>query len=107
MGNSTFNGAYGTIRAQHSGKVLDIAQASTDDGAALIQYEWKGTDNQRFAVDDVGGGRFVIRAKHSGLVLDVAGASLDDGAAVTQWGRHGGPNQQWVALGAAQRIDDN
>jgi hypothetical protein len=87
--------------------VLDVAQASTDDGAPLIQYDWKGSDNQRFAVDDVGGGSFVISAKHSGKLLDVARASLDDGAAVTQWGRHDGPNQQWVVVGPTQRIDDN
>jgi hypothetical protein len=92
---------------RHSGKVLDIAQASMDDGAPLIQYDWKGGDNQRFAVDDVGSGNFVIRVKHSGKVLDVAQASKADGAAVTQWGRHGGPNQQWAAVGDPVRFDDN
>jgi hypothetical protein len=98
---------YYRILVRHSGKVLDIAQASMDDGAALLQYDWKGGDNQRFAIDDAGGGNFVIRAKHSGKVLDVAGASKADGAAVTQWGLHGGPNQQWAAVGDPVRFDDN
>jgi hypothetical protein len=82
---------YYRIRVRHSGKVVDIAQASTDDGDPLIQYDWKGTDNQWFAVDDVGGS-FVISAKHSGRVRDVARASLATAARISSGSSSGRRN---------------
>ena len=56
-----------------SGMVLDVNEASTDEGADLIIYDDKGdedVDNQRFQWDGKGADRR-LKAKGSGLVLDV------------------------------------
>jgi hypothetical protein len=36
------------LRALHSGKVLDVFGASTDDGAPIIQFDEHGGNNQRW-----------------------------------------------------------
>jgi hypothetical protein len=92
--NRLDDGFYHIVVA-HSRKVLDVAQASLESEARIIQWDWHGGSNQRFAVEDVDATTFLLRAKHSGKVLDVARASHDDGASIIQWDRHGGPNQQW------------
>ena len=66
--------------ARNSGQVLDVAGASTEDGARIIQWDWHGGDNQRFRLEPLGDGYVHIVAKHSGKVLDVAGASARHGA---------------------------
>ncbi len=35
------------ITVSHSGKALDVAGASTDDGAGIVQWPWNGGPNQR------------------------------------------------------------
>jgi hypothetical protein len=82
--------------ASHSDKVLDVASGSTDNGAAVIQWDYHGGANQLWRFHLVEGNQYyVIEASHSGKVLDVAGGSTDNGAAVIQWDYHGGANQIW------------
>ncbi|GHI03506.1 hypothetical protein Scel_18270 [Streptomyces cellostaticus] len=78
-----------------SGKVLDVAGASTADGASLTQ--WPRTDgaNQRFQFVDSGGGYYRLKAQHSGKVLDVLNYSTADHADIAQWSDAGGTNQQF------------
>ena len=38
----------GPIRAKHSGKVLDVRDISTADGAQIQQWDYWGADNQRW-----------------------------------------------------------
>ncbi|WP_420042659.1 RICIN domain-containing protein [Cystobacter fuscus] len=78
--------------ARHSGKCVDVSSASTEDGAAVVQWGCHGGNNQRFYVQDWGG-RYRLVAKHSGKCLDVSGASTADGAYFIQWPCHGGDNQ--------------
>lgn len=87
--------AYYTIRAKHSGKVLDVSGASSDDGANIQQWESWGGDNQKWKFENAGDGYYFVKAKHSGKAVDVAGVSTDDDANVHQWSFHGGANQQW------------
>jgi hypothetical protein len=70
-----------------SGKVLDVAGASTADGASLTQ--WPRTDgaNQHFQFVDSGGGYYRLKAQHSGKVLDVLNYSTADHADVAPWRR--------------------
>jgi hypothetical protein len=35
-------------QAMHSGKVLDVANASSDNGVQIIQWDWHGGSNQRW-----------------------------------------------------------
>ena len=83
------------LEAKHSGKLLDVASASTADGANIHQWTRNGTAAQRFKFEPVDGGFFVIRATVSGKVLDVEGRRTNEGANVQQWSYWGGANQQW------------
>jgi len=89
---------YYKIEAKHSGKVLDVADASTSDGAKVHQWSYAGGDNQQWKVVSTGGDYYKIVAKHSGKALDVANASTADGAKVHQWDYVGGDNQQWKVV---------
>ncbi len=83
------------IIAVHSGKCLDVAGASMNDGANVIQYTWHGSDNQRWKVIPAGGDYYQIQSVQSNKSLDVAGASVQDGANVIQFSWHNGDNQMW------------
>ncbi|MDF9745715.1 RICIN domain-containing protein [Natrinema salsiterrestre] len=79
----------------HSGKVLDVSNASPDDGANVHQWAWADGDNQVWRLERVADGGYRFVAEHSGKVLDVSGPSTDDGANVHQWSWHGNDNQKW------------
>lgn len=66
---------YSIIAAEHSGKVLDISERFQHIGlGALIQYEFRGSDNQKFLIANNG----TIAVKRSGKVFDVPGANTKD-----------------------------
>ncbi|WP_228472808.1 RICIN domain-containing protein [Streptomyces cyaneochromogenes] len=78
-----------------SGKALDVAGASTADGAGVTQWSRMDSANQRFQFVDSGGGYYRLKAQHSGKVLDVLNYSTADQADVVQWGDANGTNQQF------------
>jgi Ricin-type beta-trefoil lectin domain-like len=86
-----------TVRglAAHSGKVLDVANSSTENLAQIVQFDWHGGDNQRWRLEGVGEDLWRIVSVHSGKVLDVKDASLDNSAPIVQFDWHGGNNQRW------------
>ena len=85
----------GAVSARHSGKVLDVAGGSADNGARIIQWDYHGGGNQLFRLEPLGDGSYRLVAQHSGRVLDVEGGSADNGARIIQWDWHGGPNQRF------------
>lgn len=93
------NGYYYLV-ARHSGKVLEIADASTAADAQLQQAEAVGQNHQQFKFDAAGERLFAIRARHSGLVVDIYGASTADGVKVIQSGWHSGSNQRFRLIEA-------
>ncbi|WP_411343340.1 family 43 glycosylhydrolase [Paenibacillus sp. WLX1005] len=86
---------YYRIRNNNSGKVLAVLNASTADGADIIQWTYNGTGDQRWALDPTSDGYFQLRASHSGRLAGVTGASKDDGANVAQFTSSGSTSQQW------------
>lgn len=96
-----------TVVAAHSNKNLDVAGASTADGARVIQWPANGGANQRWKfIPTSTAGVYNIIVSHSGKLLDVEGASTANGARVIQWPANGGRNQQWrvVPSGSGFRI---
>ncbi|ROP42509.1 RICIN domain-containing protein [Saccharothrix texasensis] len=91
---------YNRISVRHSGKCLDIANASGADGAALMQYPCGSGQNQQFRLQSAGGSYYQVIARHSGKCLDVSDAATADGAAVVQWSCNTGQNQQWSLVDA-------
>lgn len=97
------------IESVNSGKVLDVAGYSTDDGASIHQWTYNGTTNQQWNLEDTGGGTFLIRNVGSGKVLDIVDSSYDMGAYVTQMSDSGSYSQQWYIddLGDGTKIITN
>ncbi|MFG2051825.1 RICIN domain-containing protein [Micromonospora sp. NPDC048935] len=86
-----------TVAARHSGKLLDVSNASTADGANIVQWAANGQANQRWRIQDAGGGYSTVTSVSSGKCLDVNGgaSATGDGVRVIQWACNGGTNQQW------------
>ncbi|MEU7588006.1 alpha-galactosidase [Micromonospora sp. NPDC049230] len=86
-----------TVAARHSGKLLDVSNASTADGANIVQWAANGQANQRWRIQDAGGGYSTVTSASSGKCLDVNGgaSATGDGVRVIQWACNGGTNQQW------------
>lgn len=88
------NGLY-YIRSKASGLYLDFPNGSLRGGANLIQWNFTGSESQKFIVSNQTTGT-VIDTVNSEMVLDIYGSSREDGAPVIQWAYHGGENQLWT-----------
>lgn len=82
------NGRY-QIQAVHSGRCVDVAWASTADGANIQQANCSGNAAQLFDVVDMGGGWFRFTNVNSGKVMDVANNSTAAGGNIQQWSNNG------------------
>ena len=87
--------SYYKIVNRNSGKALNIAGGSSENGAAVEQYGYEGWNSQKFQILEAESGYFKIVSLHSGKVLDINALSSEDGAACIQWDYSGGWNQQW------------
>ncbi len=77
--------------ALNSNKVLDVAYASTNDGANIQLYDADNVNQQKFTLE-YANGEYVIRAKHSGKVLTVDTNTNN----VYQSTYQGLDNQKWI-----------
>jgi len=94
------NGAVYTIASKVSGKVLDVTDVSTADGAKIQQWTNYSASNQRFRLESTGDGYYKLTAIHSGKVLDVPSASTADGVQLQQWTDNGTDAQRWRIVDA-------
>lgn len=86
------------IHPVNSGKCVDVAYASTADGANVAQVSCNGNDAQVFDVIDTGGGWYRMINYNSGKAIDVAGGSTADNANVQQWTDNGTGAQRFAAV---------
>jgi hypothetical protein len=87
------------ITSRFSGKALDVAGASTENGANIQVWSYGGGSNQQFDIEDIGNGYYSIRAAHSGKSIDVYRRCTEPGCRIVQWEYHGDGNQQWQITG--------
>jgi len=80
----------GTIRAVHSGKVLDVEDGMAQ-GHNIIQYTSHGGSNQRWAIHRDG----TIRLDGQNLCIGIQGGSREKGANLIAWACNGQPDQKW------------
>jgi GH43 family beta-xylosidase len=80
---------------QSSGRVADVVNASTADGADIRQWSDLNNNAQKFRFDSVGSGYYKITNVGSGKVFDVDNASTADGANVRQWSDLNNDAQKW------------
>ena len=85
------------IISKHSGKVIDVAEAKTNDGAKVHQWDWVNKDNQKWMFKPTGEPRYYeIVCKHApGKALDVNGASKSNGGNISLWPSSHVDNQKW------------
>lgn len=86
---------YYEVVARHSGKCLDVFDASTLTGTKVIQWTCVGDTNQHWQIIPIGDGYFKFIARHSNKVLAVQSGSLSNGAPVVQSTESGTAPQQW------------
>jgi pectate lyase len=95
LAQSIPDGRYAIIN-QGSGLVLDVAGASTGNGAKVQQWGYGGGEWQQFDVASQGNGFYSIRAAHSGKSLDVYSYSMQPGGEILQWDYNATANQLWA-----------
>jgi hypothetical protein len=88
------NGTF-IIVNRKSGKTLDVASASTANGANILQWGGTGATNQRWTLTQLSGGYYSIIGLQSGRSLEVYQSGTADGDDVTIWDYSGANNQQW------------
>jgi hypothetical protein len=84
-----------TVIANHSGKCLEVCNASLADGANVQQANCSTCSNQLWKLVPVHDGYYTIIANHSGKCLTVVNASIDDCANVQQATGTDSDNQLW------------
>ena len=90
-------GVYRIVNA-NSGKLLEVADASTADGANVQQHSDTGHPCQEWSVQDWGNGEYALENVNSGQLLEVADGGTSDGDDVQQWPSNGYPNQRWYVV---------
>lgn len=96
-------GAHYFLVAVHSDKVLEVKDASHDNGAILQQADPKPyleSFHQQFAFNPNRDRVYVLRARHSQKVIDIEAASHEDAAKVHQWDWHGVDHERFRVVDA-------
>lgn len=89
------SGGVYTLTAKCSGKVLDVAEVSLEDGAKMHQWTNYNASNQQFRVDYMGDGYYKLTAMHSGKVLDVPYGAPTVGLQLQQCFNNDSDAQRW------------
>jgi hypothetical protein len=79
----------------NSRKCLDVAAASREDNASVLQFACGGAGSQQWRLRADADESYEIINVHSGKCLDVENGSVEDNANVQQYTCHGGNNQRW------------
>lgn len=91
-------GEFYKIISKHTGQLLDIILAGSENGAHIHQWDDLGAENQLWMLRQEADGSYAILAKSCGRCLDVAGLSQADGSSLQIWDDVGGENQRWQLL---------
>jgi len=85
------------IQNVNSGLYLDIEDGSSEDGANIRQWDYNGSDAQKFKIVSAGQGLYYILTGASGYTrcIDVEGGSAEDGTNICQWEYWGGDMQKY------------
>ena len=86
---------YYKIQAMHSGKVLDVFGAKKENCTNVQQYEYNGSEAQKWQIVDAGNGYVSFVSECNGLYLDIAGASRKNGANVQVYESNGTDSQKF------------
>jgi hypothetical protein len=86
------------IEIRHSGKFIETANASSDNGANAQQSSYSDGEYQFWSLTDAGEGYFRITPKIAqSRCLEIGGWSVDNGGNAMLWDYFGNDNQLWAA----------
>lgn len=86
---------YYTLKNVNSGQPADVYQASTADGASVVQWPGNGGTNQQWTIVRVSGQLYKIVNRNSGKALDIDQSSHFKGAKLEQNTYSGSNSQLW------------
>lgn len=94
--SDSLDGTY-YIKSYYSGLYLDVADGSSANNANIQQYDYLGTDRQKFQLVQDSDGYYTIYTGASGYekVVDISAKSTEDGANVIQYAYNGAANQKF------------
>lgn len=78
-----------------SGKTMEVAGASTADGADIVQNPESSADSQVWSLNYNAAGYFRLTNVRSSKILEVPDESTNDGVALKQWQNNNGDHQVW------------
>ncbi len=81
--------------ARNSQKCVSVDGASSQNGAAMVQWDCVNGSNQKWKLTATSAGYYTVSAENSGKCMSVDGASVQNGARVIQWDCVNGTNQEW------------
>lgn len=101
-GGSTISAGYYRITNRNSGRVLDVANCATTDGANVQQWTNLGNSCQSWYISSAGSGYYTAKNENSGKVLDASGCGFWSGTNIDQWTGNGLTCQQFsfVSVGS-------
>lgn len=85
---------YYKIINKATSKCIDVSGGKVDNGTPIIQWEFKGGNNQLWEFKEDNGYVQIIN-KGTGKCIDVEGAKMADGTPIIQWENNKGNNQLW------------
>ena len=92
-------GAYYTIAAAN-GRVLEVADFNTENGASVRLWSYEGQPWQQWAFEETADGQYRIRNRFTGKVMDLAMSGVVNGTWVHQWSATTGAGQRWEIVPA-------
>ncbi|MCX4785097.1 MULTISPECIES: RICIN domain-containing protein [unclassified Streptomyces] len=81
--------------ARNSQKCVSVEGASTQNGAAAVQWDCLDAPNQQWKLVATSAGYYTVSAVNSGKCLSISGASVQNGATAVQWDCVNASNQEW------------
>ena len=91
------NGYY-TIRNKNSNKVLDVQNGGTSNGTNVWQYEYNGSDAQKWQIVANSNGSYSIISKLNGLYLDIQNGNIANGGNVQVYEGNNSTAQQFYFI---------
>lgn len=76
-------------------KVISVLNSSTENGAAIVQYEDSNDASQLWDIIKNYDGTYSFANKKSGEYMDISGGNSANGTELLQWFSHGGQNQKF------------
>lgn len=83
------------IIAAPNGKVLEVADYNTENGAAIQLWDYAGQPWQQWQFVEAGDNEYRIQNRFTGKMIDLAFGGVVEGTWLHQWSRTSGASQRW------------